>query len=232
MRFPSTLRRGILLKRYRRFLADIRLDDGTVVTAHCPSSGTLRSCSEPGSVVLVSDSSDPARRHPLTWELTDISGSLVCINTALCRKLMLNAVEEHTIPPLAFFHELQYKAESGLHGTVDMLLHGMERNRFVNLYGVTWAEDATALFPDAPGTKATASLRQLTEIARRGHQAIALFLVQRSDCSLFKPAEEMDRTFMKAMLQAQSSGVEMLVYATQVTTEGIALGPPLPVSLA
>jgi sugar fermentation stimulation protein A len=232
MLFPSPLRRGILLKRYRRFLADVRLDDGSTVTVHCPSPGTLRGCAEPGSAVLLSDSGLASRRHRLTWEVTDLDGALVCINAPLCRRLVMDAVGERRIPALAFFHEMQRDAESGLHGTVDLVLHGMERNGFVNLYGVTWAEAGTALFPDAAGTKATVSLRQLTDIAQRGHQATAFFLVQRGDCRLFKPAEDTDREFMKAMLAAHSAGVEILVYGAVVTVDGVTLGSPLPVSLA
>jgi sugar fermentation stimulation protein A len=144
---------------------------------------------------------------------------------------MMDAVAERLIPSLAFFHEMQREAESGLHGVVDILLHGMERNAFVNLYGVTWAEAGTAYFPDAAGTKATGTLRQLTDIAHRGHQAAAFFLVQRGDCRLFKPAEDIDREFMKAMLAARSAGVEILVHAAAVTPEDVTLGPPLPVSL-
>jgi sugar fermentation stimulation protein A len=183
-------------------------------------------------VVLLSDSGGQSRRHPLTWEITELPTGSVCINSALCRRLMIDAVESRSIPSLAFFHELQRDAESGLHGTVDILLHGMEHNGYVNLYGATWAEGETALFPDAQSRKAVASLRRLTGLAGQGHRATAFFLVQRGDCRLFKPAEAVDRDFMKAMLAAQSAGVELLVYGTAVSPAGITLGAPLPLSLA
>jgi sugar fermentation stimulation protein A len=232
MLFPSPLRRGVLLKRYRRFLADIRCEDGTTVTAHCPSSGTLRGCAEPGSTVFVSDSGDASRRHPLTWEITEVRGRQVCINTPLCRRLMIDAISERRIPSLAFFHELQREAGSGTSGTVDMVLHGMERNAFVNLYHVTWAEDGVALFPDAAAARIATSVQRLAEIARHGHQATAFFLVQRDDCTMLKPAEAVDRSFMKAMLSAQSAGVELLVHATDITRSGVTLGHTLSLSLA
>jgi sugar fermentation stimulation protein A len=232
MQFPSRLSRGVLVRRYRRFLAEVRLDGGTTVVAHCPSPATLRGCAEPGSTVLLSDSGDSGRRHPLTWEITDLAGTLVCINTPLCRRVMMQAVLDHAIPALATFHEVQREAQSGLRGTVDLLLHGMERNAFVNLYGTTWASEGVALFPDAPAAKAAASIGQLAGIARQGHQAAALFFVQRGDCTLFRPAEDVDRAFTKAILDAQSAGVEMLAYAARVTQEGIALADQLPVSLA
>ena len=232
MDFPSPLRQAVLLKRYRRFLADVRLDDGTTVTVHCPSSGTLRGCADPGSVVLLSDSGDPSRHHRLTWEITDLGGTAVCVNTSLCRRLMLETVEERRVPSFMPFHEVQRDAANAMHGTVDIMLHGMDRNGFVNLFGVTWAEGGTALFPDAPGVKPAAAIRQLSEIARQGHHAVAFFLVQRGDCRLFKPAEAVDREFMKAMLAAQSAGVELLVHAAQITLSGVTLGPPLPVSLS
>lgn len=231
MNFPSSLSGGVLLKRYRRFLADIRLENGKTVTAHCPSSGTLRGCADPGSRVLLSDSGNPARRHPLTWELTDVAGSPVCVNTPLCRRLMFEAIEERRIPLFAPFHEAQRDAANAMHGTFDILLHGMEKNGFVNLFSVTWAENGVALFPDAPGGKPVTAIRHLAEIARQGHHAVAFFLVQRGDCRVLRPAETVDRVFMKTMLAAQSAGVEFLAHGTDITPTGIALGPRLSVSL-
>ncbi len=232
MNFPSPLQRGTLIRRYRRFLADVRLDGGRTVTAHCPSPGMLRGCSEPGSAVLLSDSGDSRRRHRLTWEITDLAGSLVCVNAPLCRRLLLEAVAAHAIPIPGPFSGAGTAAPSGTHRSVDLFLHGMERNAFVNLFTATWAREGTALFPDAPGGQAGAALRHLADIARGGHLAVSIFLVARGDCTCLKPAEELNRPFMKAMLEARSAGVELLAYAARVTPDGVSLGDPLSVLLS
>lgn len=231
MDFPSPLVRGMLLRRHRRFLADVRLQDGRIVTAHCPAAGALRECSEPGSTILLSESGDAARRHPLTWELSDLEGTLVCINTPLCRRLMVEAVEGRLLPLFAPFESAQRDAADGRGGTVDLMLHGMERNAFVNLFHVTWAKEGTALVPDARVPRLSVVLRRLTDVAARGHMAVAIFLVQRGDCRVLKPAERVDADFTRALLAARSAGVELLAHAADVRLTGVTVGPPLPVSL-
>ncbi len=231
MMYTSPLLRGTLIKRYRRFLVDVRLEEGTTVTAHCPNSGTLRGCSDPGAAVLLSDSKDAARRHPLTWELVEVDGDLVCINTLLCRKLMLEAIEQKSIPPLHAFEGIHHRATSGSGAKVDFMLHGMERNGFVNLYHVTWAEKGIALFPDVVHPRAQSTLRHLTDIAGGGHYAAAIFLVQRGDCTALKPAEQIDREFTKIALDAYHAGVDFRAYRTRVGSREIRLGDTIPFTL-
>jgi len=231
MKFTLPLLKGTLIKRYRRFLVDVRLNNDTVVTAHCPNSGKMIGCCEPGRPVILSDSQDSSRRHPLTWEMIDMETSLVCINPLLCRKLMYEAIEKKKIPSLSFFHDIEREAEYGLKAKIDVMLHGMEKNGFVNLYNVTWAEDDIAYFPDAVNPKAERSLNQLGDIAKQGHHAAAFFFVQRQDCSMLKPAEKVDRNLMKALLGAHNAGVEIIVYRASVSPQGISIGTPIPYSL-
>lgn len=227
MKFASTLLPGTLIKRYRRSLADVQLDDGGVVTAHCPAFGPMKTCLEPGRPVMLSDSKNQARLHPLTWELIDMNGSWVCVNPAFARKLILEALQDSALPALREY-EVQTEATYGKGKSIDIILQGMEQNCFVNVYSVTWVEDDIALFPDSANVRAVQSLNALAEISRQGHRAIAYFVIQRGDCSSFKPAEQVDRAFLKSMLAARSAEVEFVAYRAAVTPEGISLGTIIP----
>ncbi len=232
MTFSSPLIPGILLKRYRRFLVDVRLEDSSIVTAHCPNSGSMVGCCEPGRKVLLLKSSTPNRKNALNWELIEMNGTWVSINPLVGQKIALEAVEQGTIPSLKEYGEPQRDAIYGMHTQVDVLLHGMERNAAVNIFTVTWAENNVALFPDVVNPKAEKKILRLAEIATQGHQATALFFVQRGDCTIFRPAEHIQKSFLKAMLTAQQAGVEILIYRAVVTTGSVELGTSIPCSLA
>lgn len=231
MRFPGTLIKGTLVKKYRRFIVDVRLEDGTLVTAHCPTMGTMQGISEPGLQVMLSDSGLETRRNKLTWELVNINGTWVGVNSALPLKILVESIEQKLIPSLTEFTEIQVEATYGHRNKIDVMLLGMEQNCFINTYHVSWVENGVAFFPDVPSPRIAKTIQQLTDIAPQGHRAVAFFLVQRNDSTLFKPAEDVDKIFLKAMLAAQSAGVEIMVYQGVVTPEAITLGKPLPYSL-
>jgi len=231
MRFPSPLIKGTLTKKHRRFIVDVTLEDGTMVTAHCPTMGRMQGVSEPGRPVMLSDSGLETRRNRLTWELTDINGTWVGMNSSVPLKVLIESIEENRIPSLKGFGEIQVGATYGHRNKIDVMLQGMEHNCFIGTFHVSWAENGVAFFPDVPSPRITKSIHQLSEIARQGHRAVAFFFVQRDDCTLFKPADDVDKVFLKAMLAAQSSGVEIMVYQARITTEAITLGTPLPCSL-
>ena len=231
MRFPSPLLKGTLVKKYRRFIVDVRLEDGTMVTAHCPTMGIMNAVPETGRPVMLSDSGLETRRHRLTWELIDVNGTWVGVNSSVPCRILVESIEQHLIPSLEGFGEAQVGATYGHGNKIDVMLPGMEHNCFINTFQVSWVENDVALFPDTPSPRMTKSVQQLTEIAQQGHRAVAFFLVQRGDCSLFKPSEQIDRDFLKAMLAAHSAGVEIMAYRAQVSPEAITLGDPLPYSL-
>jgi sugar fermentation stimulation protein A len=135
------------------------------------------------------------------------------------------------IPSFKGFGDLQVEAIYGSGNKIDVMLQGMELNCFINTFHVSWVENGVALFPDSPSPRMVKSINQLAEIAHKGHRAVAFFLVQRADCSVFKPAEQVDRNFLKAMLAAQSAGAEIMVYRADITSEEITLGKLLPYSL-
>jgi sugar fermentation stimulation protein A len=231
MKLPTPLLTGTLIKCYRRSLVDVRLSDGTVVTAHRPNSGKMRGCSEPGRPVVLSDSCNPARRHQLTWELIDMNDTWIGVNPSIPGKVVYEALKLKLIPPLALYDEVDQNAAYGVNKRVDLLLQGRDQNCFINLFNVTWVENGVALYPETVSARSTTAVRELTDIAHQGHRAVVFFFVQRSDCSTFKPAEHVDREFLKALLVANSANVEIMVYRALVTPTEIALGVPIPFSL-
>ena len=179
MRFPSPLIKGTLIKKYRRFIVDVRLEDGTTVTAHCPTMGIMNGLSEPGSVVMLSDSGLETRRHKLTWELIEVNGMWVGVNSATPRKVLVESIEQGLIPTFKGFDAPQVDVKYGHGNTIDVMLQGMEHNCFIDTFHVSWVEQDVALFPDVAAPRMTKSIHQLTEIAQQGHRAAAFFFVQR-----------------------------------------------------
>ena len=231
MKFQTPLLQGTLIKRYHRSLVDVKLDDGSTVTAHCTNITAMLGCYKPGNRVVLSDSGNPSRRHRLTWELIAMDETWVCVNTAMARKVLYEALETHAIPSLAHYHEIDREGTYGMGGKVDLILHGMEQNCFMNVYPVTCVENGVALYPDYKNERSGQSLLRLADIAKEGHSAVAFFLIQRGDATTFKPAEKIDRAFLKALLKLQSVGAEILAYRANVTLEEITIGVPIPYSL-
>ncbi len=231
MKFSTKLIGGRLVRRYRRFLVDVQLDSGAIVTAHCPNSGTMVGCSEPGSYVLLSESNDRHRRNAYTWELTNMNETWVGINVAMARKVVAESIQAKLIPSLQNYRELLIDAEYGRGNKVDVMMHGSDQNVFINVYHVAWAENRTARFPETPNARARKGLKELTEIAAQGHRAIALYFVQRADCDSFSPSPSIDPEFKKLFHAATNQGVEIMAYRAAITPEEIALGIPIPCAL-
>jgi sugar fermentation stimulation protein A len=231
MKLPTPLLTGTLIKCYRRSLVDVRLSDGTIVTAHRPNSGKMHGCSEPGRPVVLSDSGNPGRRHRLTWELIDMNETWIGVNPSIPGKVIYDAIKRKLIPPLALYDEVDLNATYGVNRKIDLLLQGRDQNCFINVFNVTWVEKGVALYPEATSTRSTTAVRELIDIAHQGHRAVAFFFVQRGDCSTLRPAEHVDREFLKALLAANSANVEIMVYRAVVTPTEIALGTPIPFSL-
>lgn len=228
MRFSTKLVGGTLLKRHRRFLVDVRLDNGAIVTAHCPNSGTMVGCSEHGRRVMLSENKDPHRRNAYTWEMIQINKSWVGVNTLLPRKIVTHAIQEKRIPCLSNYCELLLDAEYGREKKIDIMMHGLEQNIFVHIHHVAWAENRIAKFPETPNARACQTLRDLTEIAEQGHRAVAFFFIQRGDCDVFSPAVDVDAEFGKIHKKALKRGVEIIAYRGIISPEEISLGVAIP----
>ncbi|MBU0501505.1 MAG: DNA/RNA nuclease SfsA [Gammaproteobacteria bacterium] len=231
MRFESPLIEGTLLRRYKRFLADVALEGGAIVTAHTPNTGSMRGCAEPGSRVWLRDSGNPNRKYPFSWELVRTSGGvMVGINTALANHLVREGIERGVITALSGYDRIRSEVRYGENSRVDLLLQGNDRpDCYVEVKNVTLVGKGIAYFPDAVTTRGAKHLRELAAMAGAGKRAIIFFCVQRGDAREVRPADTIDPAYGHALRNALSQGVEALAYRAEPSPEGIALALPLPV---
>lgn len=227
----STLIPGRLLRRYKRFLADIKLDDGTFITAHCPNSGSMKGCATPGSRVLLSSSSKPSRKHPCTWELVEAEGVWVGINTSLTNRLVREGIENGTVTELSGYDSIRGEVPYGAHSRLDFMLDGEKGGCFVEVKNVTLVAGNRALFPDAVTTRGQKHLRDLMAIVAEGQRGVIFFVVQRSDAELVSPEEMIDPEYGRLLRLAVASGVEAIAYQADVSPAEIKLVRRLPVIL-
>lgn len=231
MKFATELIGGRLVKRYRRFLVDVQLENGEIVTAHCPNSGTMVGCCEEGRPVLLSGTDDEHRRNKYTWEFIKMNNTWVGVNVSVPRKVVVEALTLKTLPLLSSYGDITLDASYGRGNKVDIMMHGAEQNAFINVYHVAWTEDGIARFPETPNARARKGIRELMEIARQGHHALAFFFVQRSDCTRFAPAAMVDPEFGRLFREAASAGVEMTAYRAAISKNEISLERRIPVAM-
>jgi len=231
MILPQPLLSGTLIRRYQRFLADVQLDCGTVVTAHCANTGSMMGCALPGSRVLLSVSANPGRRYPHSWELVHADGCWVGINTSLPNRLAREGIETGVIRELAGYDAVRCEVPYGSASRVDLLLSGARGVCYVEVKNVTLVRERVALFPDAVTARGQRHLQELTEMVRQGHRAANLFVVQREDADAFSPADAIDPQYGRTLREAAQNGVELLAYQALVTPTEIRLARPLPVVL-
>jgi len=220
---------GTLVKRYKRFLADIQLADGSLVTAHCPNSGSMKGCALPGSRVWLSRSDNPKRKLPLTWELVEADGYLAGINTGLPNRLTREAIENGTIAELQGYDTIRPEVSYGERSRIDLLLEGQRGRCFVEVKNVTLVEGERALFPDAVTTRGQKHLNELMRVVREGERGVIFFTVQRGDGLSVSPADGIDPEYGRLLRLALLNGVEALAYRALVTPEEIRLTERLPI---
>jgi sugar fermentation stimulation protein A len=232
VKFAAPLQRGGLIKRYKRFLADIRLDEGGEITAHVANPGAMTGLAEPGSEVWLSRSGDTKRKLPWSWELVRVGENLVVVNTLLANRIAGEALAAGKIAELAFYPEIRREVSYGANSRVDFLLSGDRRpNCYVEVKSVTLRQGDSACFPDAVTARGSRHLRELTEKAAAGERAVMLYLVQREDCRGFRAADWIDPAYGRLLRRAMAEGVETLCYACQINTKGIEIGASLPITL-
>ena len=220
---------GILLKRYKRFLADIVLEDGSAVTVHCPNSGSMKGCAIPGSRVFISRSSNPNRKFPFTWELVEADGYWAGINTALPNRLVHEAIVNGSVAELQGYTTIRPEVPYGEHSRIDLLLEAPQRRCFVEIKNVTLVENNRALFPDAVTTRGQKHLHELMRVVREGDRGVIFFTVQRGDGVSVSPADAIDPEYGRLLRMALLNGVEALAYRALVTPTEILLTERLPV---
>lgn len=234
MDLPRPLHEGRLVRRYKRFFVDVDLAAGGRVTAHCPNTGSLMGCAEPGLRVWLSEAHGPGRKLAFRWELVEVEGgTLVGVNTGLSNRLVHEAVSSGRVAELAGYDEAQGEVRFGTEGSrVDLFLsraNGWERC-FVEVKNVTAAvSEGVALFPDAVSARGTKHLRELMGVARAGDRAVLLFCVQRSDAREVRPADAIDPLYGRTLREAIAAGVEVLAYRARLSLSGIELRDPIPV---
>ena len=228
MRFPRPLVRAQLLKRYKRFLADVRLLDGTETTAHVANPGSMLGLTEPGAEVWLLPSGDPRRKLAWSWELIRIGDHLVGVNTTQANALAVEAIERGRIPALAGYQRLRREQRYGVASRIDLLLEDPGRPIcYVEVKNVHLRRGRLAEFPDSVTARGARHLAELAAMAAKGHRAVMLYVVQRGDCEGFRVAADIDPVYDLAFAKARAAGVEGLCYYCMVNTDGIEIEAPL-----
>ena len=231
MIFKSRLIRGTLVQRYKRFLADVRLPNGEIVTAHCTNTGSMLGCKEPGSAVYLSLSPNQGRKLAYTWEMIQIKKAWVGINTLHPNRLVAEAIEAGTIRELLGYKVIRREVKVSAHSRLDLCLEENNRCCYVEVKNVTLSFDSAAAFPDAVSERGTKHLKELIRLKRQGHRSAIVFVIQRGDCGYFRPADEIDPEYGRWLRRAVKAGVEVLPYVATVTPKGILLTDRIEVRL-
>jgi len=231
MVFKNTLLRAKLIRRYKRFLADVILDNGTEMTVYCPNTGSMRSCSAPGSEVCISHSDNSDRKYPYTLEMIRVGGSWVGVNTGLTNLIVAEAIKHGAIEELKDFDSLQREVTVTPGTRLDILLTGKSGRVFIEVKNCSMVEEGTAMFPDAVTKRGTKHLEELAGCVKRGDEAVIFYLVQRTDASVFRPAVHIDRQYAETLVKVHQVGVKILVYQAAVTPESISISGKLPFKL-
>lgn len=225
--------RGRLIRRYKRFLADARLDTGETVTAHCPNSGRMTGCAEPGRRVYLSRHDVPTRKLKYTWELIDMPGALVGVNTQVPNRLVARAISAQVVGALTGYTAIKREVRTSPHTRLDIMLTAPGRRVcYVEVKNCTLVEEGTAMFPDAVTARGSKHLTALSQLAAMGHRAVIFFLIQRMDAQRFMPAGHIDPVYAAALGDAADAGVEMLAYDVNIDLTGICLRCAVPIHLS
>ena len=231
MRFPSPLVEGRLLRRYKRFLADVEFADGGVATVHVANPGSMIGLTAQGSRVLVSRSQNPARKLAWSLELIEADGTLVGVNTTHPNRLVADAISDGTIAELAGYGGLRREVAYGRNSRIDILLTGGERpDAYVEVKNVHMSRrPPRAEFPDSVTARGAKHLDELSGMVTAGRRGVMVYLVHRADSTDFTLARDIDPAYAAAFDRARAAGVEMLAYQCRITTEEVAVGRAIPI---
>lgn len=230
MRFPAPLIEGRLVRRYKRFLADVELPGGEIVTVHCANPGSMMGLTDPGTRVLISPAANPARKLPWSWELVEHNGALVGINTAHPNALVAAAIAAGAIPELKGYASQKREVRYGKNSRVDILLTDPKKpNTYVEVKNVHLSRrPGLAEFPDSVTARGAKHLAELSDMVAAGHRSVMVFLVQRNDAKRFALARDIDPVYARAFDKAAAAGVEMLAIRCTLSETGIEVGKALP----
>lgn len=227
--FLRPLEPAVLIKRYKRFLADVELPKGRRITVHCPNSGSMLGCSTPGSPVYISASDNPGRKYVYTLEMVRVGATWVGINTSLTNHLVREAFELGIVTEIGQVDDIRAEVKTSAHSRLDFLLSCGERRIYVEVKNCSLAEDNVAMFPDAVTRRGTKHLHELMVLKKAGYEAVVFFCVQRQDVTSFALAAHIDPVYSKALIEAKRQGVVVLAYQAEVSPRQIEIKHPLPV---
>lgn len=235
MKFPDLIE-GRLVERYKRFLADVELVSGETITVHCPNSGSMKGCSEPGRPVLISDSKNPKRKLRHTLEMIKMGRTWVGVNTANPNRAVARWIERDRIPELAGYPEQRREVPYGENdrSRIDVLLQdpdGGQQRCWVEIKNTTWRVGEHAAFPDAVTKRGQKHLEELAGVAEQGERGVMFFFVGRADCTRMRPADEIDPDYGRILRRVVDAGVEALAYRMRFTRRRIELVERVPVDL-
>lgn len=234
MKLTPVLRPAKLLRRYKRFLADVEMPDGRILTVHTPNTGAMTGCAEPGSTAWLRDVNNPRRKYRYSWEVTEnLQGVMVGVHTGITNALVREAIETGVMAELQGYESIRQEVRYGEERSrIDLLLqgHASGRDCYVEIKNVTTCDgQGVGYFPDAVSSRASKHLRELMAMVAQGHRAVILFCVQRGDVERVRPADEIDPLYGRTLRQALDAGVEALAYRAEVSPEAITLNRALPV---
>ncbi len=223
MKLPQLIH-GKLIKRYKRFLADITLDNGEIITAHVPNSGAMTSTIALECDVWVSKSDNDKRKLAYTLELTKIEDNLICTNTSNANKIAIEAIQNGVIKELKGYDSIKPEQKYGKNSRIDILLESNTGNKcYVEVKSVTLRIGDTLAFPDAVTSRGTKHLEELLSMVEDGHRAVMLYVIQRNDKLPFRIANEIDKKYYEKFMEVTSKGVEVMVYQADISLEKIEL---------
>lgn len=232
MQLPD-LTEGRLLRRYKRFLADIELADGSVVVAHCPNPGSMKTCQPEHGRVWISHSTNPKRKLAFTWELVMAEGSMTLVNTHRANPIVEEALHANRIRELRDFDSLRREVPYGESSRIDFLLSWGEQRTYLEVKNVTMADGpGRAMFPDSITARGTKHLRELMAMVEEGHTAVLLFCCSRAGTKGIRPADEIDPLYGKTLREAAQAGVQILAYGCELDTQQVIMGRALPIDLS
>ena len=232
MQFKQDLQPGILIKRYKRFLADIELTDKKVITVHCPNSGSMLGCSEPGSPVMISRSANPGRKYPHTLEMVRVGSVWVGVNTSLTNKLVREALEKKVVKEFGTLDSITQEVKTSANTRLDFLLERKGIRIYMEVKNCSLSENRAAMFPDAVTLRGTKHLHELATLKQLGHVAAVFFCVQRGDVDYFIPAAHIDPVYAETLVKVAAEGVKVLAYQADVNPGEVTIVRKLPVNLA
>jgi len=219
---------GILIKRYKRFLADISLADGSELTVHCPNSGSMRGCATPGSPVILSKAKNTNRKYAWTLEMVQHNGIWIGVNTGMTNKIVREALENGMVDDFGRIESVQAEVKVSDKSRLDFLVQTENGPVYIEVKNCSLVENNTAMFPDAATARGTKHLLELERLLQDGTGAAVLFCVQRADGRCFRPAGEIDPLYAETLRRVQQNGVRILVYRALVQPESVTITGKIP----